>query len=94
MNIQATGFAADMRYGGAYGANIIRYIVDIVSEARSEGVQAAISGKVPLFVSGGSDVHKELDNAMVKRTPVSVTIGITPPPPQQTEPQCTAYSAL
>ena len=53
MNIQAMGFAADMRYGGAYGANIIRYIVDIVSEARSEGVQAAISGKVPLFVFDG-----------------------------------------
>ena len=75
MKIEARGFVTEKRYGDC-GYSISRYMVDIVHDIDPHGVQAAISGKIPLTVFTASEGDLLLEKAMVERKVVSVTIEI------------------
>ena len=75
MKIEARGFVTEKRFGD-YGYSISRYVVDIVYDIDPHGVQAAISGKIPLTVFTASEGDLLLEKAMVERKVVSVTIEI------------------
>lgn len=75
MKIEARGFVTEKHYGDC-GYSISRYVVDIVHDICPDGVQAAISGRVPLTVFTASEGDKLLEEAMNERKTVSITIEI------------------
>lgn len=75
MKIEARGFVTEKRYGDC-GYSVSRYVVDIVHDIDPHGVQATISGKIPLTVFAASEGDLLLEKAMVERKVVGITIDI------------------
>jgi hypothetical protein len=75
MKVEAKGFVTEKRYGDC-GYSISRYWVDIVHEVDSRGVQASISGRIPMVVFTDSDGDKLFEDAMNKRKAVRVILEV------------------